>query len=180
MGLSCRDARSRYTHDRAVVVKFLLSNGEYFKEKVLDFPFAQEFVSSKLLVACTDQDGKIMAVCGIRSLLNILVLYVQERYRNRGVGAQILIKMIRAVERRRLAFVTLSVSSNNRIAFHLYRKMGFRQVLFLRKSRQILMILPLSFVGKLAYAFFYMIRFSFPNVLVSYIHFWLYRRTLKL
>ena len=161
-----------------MIVKFLLSNGEYFREKVGGFPLAREFTLSGLLVVCTENDERVVAACGIRGLLNSLVLYVKEGYRGRRVGAQLLRKTIQAAEKRQLAFVTLSVSSANVVAFHLYSKCGFKEVLFLRKSSQILMMLPLTFRGKLVCAIFRMIGSLLPNTFLSYLHLWLYNRTL--
>lgn len=163
---------------RGMIMKFLLSNREYYEKKGLDFPVAQELASSKLLVVCTERDEKIVAACGMRGLLNVLVLYVREGYRGQGIGTQLLKKTIQAAEKRRLGFITLSVSSDNVVAFHLYCKFGFREVLFLRKSHKILMILPLTLIGEIAYAFFRMMHFILPNTFLSYVHSWLYRKTL--
>lgn len=159
-------------------MKFLLSNGEYSKKKGLNFPVAQELASSKVLVVCTIGE-KIVAACGMRSLLNILVLYVREGYRGQGIGTQLLTKTIQAAEKRRLGFITLSVSSGNIVAFRLYCKFGFKEVMVLRKSRQVLMMLPLTLMGKLTYAFFHTLRFLLPNTFLLFVHSWLYRRTLE-
>jgi len=158
-------------------MKFLLINGEYFTEKKRDFPTPEEFASSRLLVVCTKNDDNIVGACGIRSLLNILVLYVKKDHRGRGVGTELLRKTIQEAEKRRLGFITLSLSSNNIVAFRLYCRFGFKEVMFLRKSDLILMMLPLTSVGKLAYAFFHMVRFLLPNTFLTYVHTWLYKGT---
>lgn len=162
---------------RGVTMKFVLWDGKYYEEKFLDFPVAKEFASSKLLVVCTE-NGKIVAVCGMRSLLNVLNLYVTEGYRGHGIGTQVLKKAMQAAKKRRLGFITLTVYEDNTVAFDLYRKFGFKEVLLLRKSRQILMIVPLKFTGKITYVFFRMIRLLIPNAFLSCVHSWLYRRTL--
>ena len=164
---------------RGMTMKFLLSNGEYSRKNGLDFPVAQELATSKLLVVCTEADEKIVAVCGIRSLLNVLVLHVREGYRRQGIGTQLLTRAIQAAEKRRLGFITLSVSSDNVVAFHLYCKFGFKEVMVLRKSRQVLMMLPLTLMGKLTYAFFHMPCLLLPNTFLLFVHSWLYRRTLR-
>lgn len=159
-------------------MKFLSSNGEYFREKILGFPFAVELTSSKLLVVCADGEDKIVGACGVRSLLNVLAgLYVKEDYRGYGVGKKLVEKTIKAAEKRRLGFLTLTVSHDN-VAFHIYTKFGFKEVMFLKRSRQKLMVRPLTFMWKLAYAFFSRICFLLPNTFLSYVHVWLYRRTL--
>lgn len=159
-------------------MKFFLSSGEHLGRRLLDFSFVREFASSRLLVVCTSDDGNMVAACGIRGLLNTLVLYVKESYRSRGIGAQILSKTIQIAERRKLDFVTLSVSSGNIVAFRLYKRAGFQEVLTVRKSGKILMMLPLTFAGKLAYDVFHAIRFLLPNTFLFYVHTWLYGRTL--
>jgi len=157
-------------------MKFFLSTGEVFKEKCLDFPVAREFTSSKLLAVCIDGDN-VVAACGLRSLLNVLNLYVREAYRGRGIGTQLLMMTVEVAKKRKLGFITLTVSQDNVVAFRMYQRLGFRETVFLKKSRQILMVLPLSLMSKLAYGPSSTIRFL-PNNVLSYVHSWLYRKTL--
>jgi len=161
---------------RKTRVKFLLSDGTRFKEKVRNFPLAEELASSGLLVVGMKNDDTVVAACGIRSLLNVLVLYVEVGLRGHGVGAQVLRVTIESAEKRKLHFITLSVSPNNAPALHLYLQSGFRQVVFLEKSQLVFMVLPLTFVGKLVHTFFRVISLL-PNTLLAYIHTGLYRRT---
>lgn len=147
------------------------------RTRVQEFPFASEFTSSSLLVICTNNDNGVAAACGIRGLLNTLVLYVREGYRNRGIGSQTLSQTIRAARRRRLDFVTLSVSNDNAVAFGLYKGLGFREILSLKRSSQTLMMLPLTSVGHLVFDTLGFVRPLVPNDLVFYAHRWLYSRT---
>ena len=167
-------------------MKFLLSNGEHFKGRLKDFPFARmhararaEFMSSKLLVACKDDMGKIVGVCGIRSFFNIAVSYVREDYRGRGIGSRQLKIAIQAAEKRPPYFATGTVSSENVVALHVDRKLGFREVLFLKKTRQILMVTTNTRMGRLACASFSVIGHLLPNNFWSYIHWRLYEKSLK-
>ena len=160
-------------------MKFLLSNGEYFRERLQGFPFAREFVSSKLLVVCIDGVDKIVGVCGVRSLLNIAVSYVRKDYRGRGIGSRQLKIAIEAAEKRLPYFVTGTVSSENVVAFHIDCKLGFKEVLFLKKSRQRLMVTSTTRMGRLACAFFRVIGLLLPNNLLSYVHLCLYKESLK-
>ncbi len=144
----------------------------------MNFPLGKEFASSSLLVVSTNDADEIVAACGIRSLLNILVLFVKENCRGHGIGAQLLRKTIETAERRRLGFITLSVSSDNIIASRLYCRFGFKEVMFLRKSHKTLMMLPLTSGWELTCAFIRVIGFLLPNTFLSYVHLWLYRRTL--
>jgi RimJ/RimL family protein N-acetyltransferase len=149
------------------------------KSQVQEFPFAPEFTSSSLLVICTNNDNRVAAACGIRGLLNTLVLYVREGYRNRGIGSQTLSQTIKAARRRKLDFVTLSVSTDNVVAVGLYKGLGFREVLSLKRSSQILMMLPLTSVGRLAFDSLSFVGLLVPNDLVFYAHRWLYNRTVS-
>ena len=167
-------------------MKFFLSNGEYFRERLQDFPFERmharargEFMSSKLLVVCMDDVGKIVGVCGIRSLFNIAVSYVREDYRGHGIGSRQLKLAIQAAEKRPPYFVTGTVSSDNIVAYHIDRKLGFREVLFLKKTRQILLVTTNTRMGRLACASFRVIGHLFPNNVWSYVHWRLYERSLK-
>jgi len=159
-------------------MKFLLGTGEYFSKRLQDFPFVREFVSSKLLVVCTDDAGKIVGVCGVRSLLNTVVVYIRRNYRGRGVGSRLMKKAIEAAEKRPPNFVTATISSENAVISHVLCKLGFKEILFLKKSRQVLMVTSTTHIGKLACAFFRMIGLLLPNYFLSYVHLWLYAITL--
>ena len=160
-------------------MKFFLSNGKYFAERLQGLPFATEFASSKILVVCTDAAGRIAGVCGIRSLFNIAVLYVRKDYRGKGIGFQLLKKAIETAERQPPNFVTATIAANNAVIFHILCKLGFKQVLFLSKSHQILMVTSATRMGRLACAFLQGVRLLFSDKLISYVHFWLYTRTLS-
>jgi len=175
--LGNKDALCHSTHAPDTIMKFLLIKGEYFRERSQGFPTPWEFASSGLLVVCTEDDKEIVAACGIRSLLNVLVLHVKEGHRGRGVGAQLLKKTIEEAKKRRLGFITLSVSSDNAVAFNLYHRFGFKEITLLKKPKLILMMLPLTCMGKLAYGFSHIIRCLVPSMFLAYTHMWLYRRT---
>jgi len=160
-------------------MKFLLSNGGYFRERLQGFTWAREFVSSKILVVCIDDMDKIVGVCGIRSLFNIAVYYVREDYRGRGIGSRQLKIAIQAAEKRPPYFATGMVSSENVVALHAGRKLGFREALFLKKTRQILMVSTNTRMGRLAWVSFRVIGHLLPNNLWTYVHRRLYEKSLK-
>jgi len=162
-----------------VTMKFFLSNGEYFRERLRGFPFASSFVPSELLVVCIDDADRIVGVCGVRSWLNIAVSYVREDYRGRGIGSRQLKIAIEVAEKRPPYFVTGTVSSENAVALHVNRKLGFKEVLFLKKSRLILMVTCRTRMGRLACAFFCLIGLLLPNNFLSYVHWSLYSKSLK-
>ena len=148
-------------------MKFILSSKEVFKSELLSIPWANAFLPSKILVVAVD-DGSFGAVCGIRSLFNILTLYVCEQWRGRGIGSQILEKTIGMARERRLGFVLLGVFYDNVRAFRLYSRFGFREVVYLRKSGLRVMMLPMNFVGEVAYLFLCAITLLLPNLFWTY------------
>ncbi len=175
MELASRDVRSQAMGARRTL-KLLLSDGKHFKEKVRSFPLAEELASSGLLVVGVKNETTVVAACGIRSVLNILVLYVEKGFRSRGVGAQVLKATIDSAGKRKLHFVTLSVSPTNAAAVYLYLQAGFRQIVVLEKPQLAIMVLPLTFVGKLAEIIF-RLGSRLPNTMLAYVHTGLYKRT---
>lgn len=91
--------------------------------------------------------------------------------------AQLFEKTLRVDEKRRLGFLTLTVSPDN-MASHIVNKFGIKELVFLKKSRQKLMVTSTTRMGRLACAFFRMIGLLLPNTFLSYVHLWLYRKTL--
>jgi len=160
-------------------MKFVLSNGKYFRDKLQSFPFAKEFVSSKVLVVCIDDYDNIVGVCGIRSPFNVAVSFVRKDYRGIGVGSRQLKLAIKAAEKRPPYFVTSTVSSENVRVFHIGNKIGFREVFTLKRTNQVLRVSTTTRMGRLAYVFFYVIGHVLPNNILSYVHWHLYNRSLK-
>jgi GNAT superfamily N-acetyltransferase len=151
-----------------------------FNKELLDFPVAQELCCSQIVVFHTVANI-VVAACGIRrNLFNVLVLHVKNGYRNQQIGTQILQKTIDKANSSGLSFITLSVSSKNTHALHLYSKIGFKQVITLRKSNLILMLLPLKCEGSLLYLLLHGLFFVIPQDLVAHVHHWYYRKTLTL
>lgn len=163
----------------AMAATFLIVDGEYLKDKGLDFPVARELEASKLLVVCVEEDAKVVGACGVRSPSNILVLHVREGYRGQGIGTQLLVKTIQAAKNQGLGFITLTVYFDNLVATNLYNKFGFQEIVFLRKSNQVLMILPFTSTGKLYHLLFRAVCSLMPNIFLSQVHSRLYRKTLN-
>ena len=93
-----------------------------------NIPWTNAFLPSKILVVGVDDKSNVAAVCGIRSVFNILTLYVCEQCRGRGIGSQILAKTIGMERERRLGFILLGVFYDNVRAFRLYSRFGFKEV----------------------------------------------------
>lgn len=177
MELNCNYAHCHFNLLLVSLLKFFLSNGEYFKEKLQFLPFASEFTSSKILVVCTDDADKIAGVCGIRSLLNIPVMYICKEYRGQGLGLRLLKTAVEIAQRNPPNFVVATISSRNAAILHIVLKLGFRKALYLNKSHQILIVSCSTRMGKLACVLFRAIGRLLPNRFLSYVHLWLYART---
>jgi hypothetical protein len=160
-------------------VKFILSSKEVFKSELLSIPWINAFLPSKILVVGVDDKSNVAAVCGIRSLFNILTLYVCEQWRDRGIGSQILAKTIGMARERRLSFILLGVFYDNARAFRLYSRFGFKEVVYLRKSGLRVMMLPMDFLGEVAYMFLCGITLLLPNLFWTYAAQWIHNATVS-
>jgi len=160
-------------------VKFVLNSKKALESELLNVPWANAFLASKILVAGIKDDGSIGAVCGIRSMFNILTLYVCEQSRGRGIGNQILKKTIDVARQRHLVFILLGVPYRNTRAFRLYLKFGFREVVYLKKLNLRIMMFAMDFVAQVAYAFLCTIVSLLPNVFWTYVEQWIHDRTVN-
>lgn len=142
-------------------------------------PWANAFLPSKILVVGVGDGGNVVAVCGIRSMLNILTLYVCEGFRGLGVGSQILEKTIEIARERCLSFILLGVFYDNVRAFRLYSGFGFKEVVYLKKSRLRVMMLPTDFIGEVAYILLCVVTSLLPNVFWTYAAQWVHDRTVS-
>jgi ribosomal protein S18 acetylase RimI-like enzyme len=160
-------------------VKFLLGHGKQLRGKVQGFPLTSELASSGLLVVFVVNNNYAIAACGIRSIFNILVLYVEEGYRGRGFGSEVLAKTIDVAQNRGLNFITLSVSLDNITAFHLYSKFGFKEVACLEEPNLVLMMIPLNLKGRFVFEFLKDVCSLLPNLFLKRVHGWFYKRTIR-
>ena len=159
------------------LVKLLSGDGRQLGKRVQDFPLASELASSGLLVVLVDSKSDAVAACGIRSLFNVLVLYVEEAYRGRGLGTEVLAKTIDAAREHGLNFVTLSVASDNIAAYRIYSTQGFKELVHLRTPDLILMINPLNRKGWFVHEFLRRLCALLPNSFLTSVHGWLHKRT---
>lgn len=160
-------------------MKFGLDSKKALKLQLLNIPWAESFLASQILVVGSRNDGSIGAVCGIKSIFNILTLYVCKQCRGQGVGYQILKETIDVARRRHLVFVLLGVPYRNTRAFRLYSKFGFKEVVYLEKVNHRVMMLPIGFVGEVAYVFLCTIASMLPNLFWTYTVQWIHDRTVS-
>lgn len=160
-------------------MKFVLNSKEALKSELTSVPWANAFLPSKILVVGIKDGGSTGAVCGIRSIFNILTLYVCKQSRGRGIGNQILKKTIDVARQRHLVFILLGVPYRNTRAFRLYFKFGFREVVYLEKLNLRIMMFPMDFVGEVAYVFLCTIVSLLPNLFWTYTAQWIHDRTIS-
>jgi len=86
-----------------------------------------------------DSDPDIVGVCEIikdwdrDNSAFIHSFYIDEEYRNMGIGRNLLKKVIDVLKGENFKVVELTVDPDNEVAIHLYREAGFREAGF-RKS----------------------------------------------
>ena len=160
-------------------MKFVFGFEEILESKLANVPWTNAFLPSKILVIGVDDNGDVMAVCGVRSVFNILTLYVRREWRGRGIGSQILKKTIDMAWKRRLSFILLGVFHSNVGAFRLYSKFGFKEIVFLKKSSLRIMMLSMNFIGEVAYLFLCAITLLLPNLSWAYVAQWVHNATVS-
>jgi len=153
-----------------------VSNGERLKKELQNFPMAEEFLSSRITVFCRN-DTKILAVCGIRSIFNILAIHVAEGYRGKGLGTHVLRKTIEIARRRNLNFITLPVLVDNVRALRLYFKFSFKEVI--RLENYLTLMLPLTLVGEIFYLSLRVVCSVLPVVVLTHAVRSIFQKTLN-
>jgi GNAT superfamily N-acetyltransferase len=134
-----------------------------------DIPWANVFLPSKILVVCVNNNGDVVAVCGIRSVFNIITLYVCEKWRGKGVGTKTFKRTITIAKKRHISFILFGVYYNNIPILRLTSKFGCKDIMSLKKSNIGFKIIPLNFLGHIAYISLRVITSLLPNVFWTYV-----------
>jgi len=148
-------------------VKFIFGNGKQWREKVQKAlgVKASEFSSSEIMVVCLNNE-EIVAACGVGGMFGMCAGYVQKEYRGQGIGTQAFKKMIEAARQHGLNFISGSSHPDNVVILHIFRKLGFREIV--RFPEYILMLLPLTFKGELIYSLLCMVFTKLPNTFLGH------------
>lgn len=159
-------------------MKFIVTTGEEMREQLRNFPWANVFLPSKMLVVGVEDDV-IAAVLGVRSVLNIMTEYVSEEFRGRGLGREIFERTVDAARERGFHFLTCSVFTWHKVSLNLplRSRSPFKMVRLLKKLQLILFMLPLTAVGYVFYFFFQAACCLVPNDFLSYVTERVFRKT---
>jgi len=160
-------------------LKFLEGSGKLLQSYLQDFPWFEVFFPSKILVVSISKEDNTVAACGIRSMLNILTLYVDGQHRGQGVGKKILRRTVDAARKRGLRFILLGVHSDNPTAYHLYSTFCFKKFLYINNPDMTFMVLPLTIKGKLVSAFLNTVCSWLPKLFLESFAQWVEARTIS-
>ena len=151
-------------------MRFIKSNGKQLRNELQKFPryYYNTFSLSRTLVAGLVFNNTIVAVCGILGMSNYVVIYIDEAYRGQGLGKQILKKTISTAKNQGLVFLTTSMALNNIPSMRLFQKLGFREIMLLKKVNYAIMMLPLTFTSELLYAFLRTLCSTLPETFLGY------------
>lgn len=153
-------------------MKTTLEDRQKLEEKLRDFP---SYYSSVLLsrytsiVVCVTNQKQIVAVCGVQKPLNYLVVYVQEGYRDQGLGTLAVKEAVNIARKSSFNFVNLAVSTENLSALRLYSKVGFQVAALFPRFKFKVMTLPLRFKGRIIYSFFNKVCTLLPETILMHL-----------
>ena len=159
-------------------MRFILGSGEQLKEKLKDFPspWVNYLLAAKILVIGMI-DGEIVAAYGIRSMFNVVTLYVKEGYRGRGIGGQMFEKLINAAQKHGFDFLTAAVFHQNTAALKLFSRFGCRVIKHPKKGNDVIIVCPLTMKGDLTYRFLRIACSMVPDEFLAQADAWISKRT---
>jgi len=166
---------------RGSCLRFIIGNGEQLKKKLQDFPtsWVNYFAASKILVIGLVNDNPIAAY-GVRSILNVAVLYVKEDYRGQHVGRQMWEKIYDEARKRGIPFFTAEVPFyhlSSKYGLLLFSRYGCKVIKRLEKRKVVLAVFPFTFRGHIAYTLLLVACSMVPAFLLGPISEWMAKRT---
>ena len=146
-------------------MKFIVGSGQQLRNRLKMVPekYRNAFASSKILVISVMNDDDVVGACGISNVSNYALIYVQEEYRNKGLGTQLEAKACEEARKRSLDFVARAVHIWNLPSLRVASKVGYREVVQFRDFGYVLMMIPLNVKGKLLYTFLHGVCCNLPR-----------------
>jgi len=135
-----------------VQARFILGSGRELRERVQQFPspWREYFLSSKILVTGVVED-QVVSAYGIRSMLNVMAVYVKEEYRGKGIGGLTSERAVDILRQQGTHFITAEVPVDNKASLYLSFKTGSKLIKNLKARKTVLVLWPLTSVGNLVY-----------------------------
>jgi GNAT superfamily N-acetyltransferase len=142
-------------------------DGNGIRDKFQNFPWENQFLRSKILVAYVN-NNELIGACGIRGWFNHLVILDRTEYRNKGIGKLLLERLSYETKSKGIGFITLTVPLDLEVALHLYSKLGFEGLTWHTKgNRKYLIMFSASRVYKPVFYFFRIILSTLPEEIIS-------------
>ena len=160
-------------------IKFIVDDGKALQDRLAEFPNSKFLLPSKILVLGEVNNNATIAVCGVRSSLNVLSVHVKEGFRAQRVGTRILKETLNVARKKGLSFVTLTVYVDNVPAIRLFSKVGFKKIAYIKKRGLIVMMLSINLKGKSLLAFWRVVGSILPEKVMTRVHLWLGKESLE-
>lgn len=93
-----------------------------------NIPPASELVEDLKWAEAEYINGDIAGIAGLKRGDNRLFLIVKSQYRNKGLGQELIRKVIQRARKNKLGYIALTVFKDNEGAMHIYSKHGFYEV----------------------------------------------------
>ena len=153
-------------------MKFIIGRGETLRERLLDLTtrpyYFDPLLRSKVVVLSVLNDDTTVAGCGVRGIYNIAhSLYVKEEYQGRGIGRKTWEKTVSVARDCGFNFITGVVPLHHDVAWHLYSKVGYKEVARLKKYSIRYIMLPFTFRGELLYILTRLVCSKLPDMLLT-------------
>ena len=90
-----------------------------------------EILSNNSKYIVIKNDSEILGFAGIKIILDeadIMNIVVKKAYRNKKIGSLLLDSLVKLSKKLSIKSITLEVNEKNLVAFHLYKKFGFKKV----------------------------------------------------
>ena len=116
-------------------------------DEKLTFHISEAEIASSELFLARVTDGEIIGLAGIHRVLGLPLVYICVRtpYQRMGIGKELL-RRLHEYAIGRFPFLMLKVMRSNKVAEHMYRRLGY--LAFARTPRDYFMIKPLSSMGR--------------------------------